>query len=1440
MASGHAVGYLLGPVAEAREGYYTGAVACGEPPGVWYGAGADELGLTGEVDATVMEAVYSHVLDPRDPASRDRTTWGEAASLAAGPRAYRDVDAIHRDLLAAEPDAGPERRAELRRAAERSARQAVMFIDATFSPAKSVTVLGVAFERAENDARAAAERAERAGRAEQAATARAEADAWAAHRAAVERAVMAGARAAIDYLQDRAGYSRVGHHGGGAGRWTDAHAFVVAQFLQHDSRDKDPQLHVHQAILNRVRCADGRWRTLDSRALHAHRGAAGAHGERVMEAHLARDLGVRLETRPDGRAREIVGVPQAVMDLFSSRRRAITDRTAELIRAYEQRHGRAPSALERSHIAQQATLATRAAKQHGGESLDARLDRWEREARTALAGGLAHVARAALEAGRAGPGGPGRFSPRDVIARAIARVSSDRQTWTRADLTRAVSDELPGHLGLDPARVGPLLESLTDRALVGAVVTKELEQTDTLTDELRLADGRSAYQEPAGARYAAPDQIAAEHALAEAGIARGAAALTEAEAADVAARYAAHGRELGADQAAAVRGVLTSGARVEVLAAAAGAGKSFVVGTIAEAWTEHGRRALGLAPSQVAAQVLAEEGVPALNLARWRGAQQRLATGRPTGDDEQYRIREGDLLVVDEAGMAATPDLADVVARAGAAGAKVLLVGDARQLAAVGPGGALADVGRSAATYELSQIRRFRAPWEGEASLRLRDADPAALDQYDRHGRIRAAATPEQARDMAARAWLADTLQGKESVLLVSSNEAAAAAAAHLRAELVRLGRVEHDGVPLGRDGTVAGVGDRIQARRNGWDLIGHDGNTRAPINRDTYAVVGTLPDGGLRVRDGAGVELILPARYVTEHVALAYASTVHGAQGRTVDTSHVIVGPGSDAAAIYVGLTRGRDGNTAWVITQPLPGDAPVGQAQDVHPRAARAVVTEVLQRAEDQRGALAEAEHHRDVAESTWTTVDRLADGIGIATTGRTTATLDLLVHAGDLTEHDRNALAADRAMPAVDRLLRAGELAGHDPARVLHAALAGRALDGARAPGQVLHARIREQLGDLAPTISSYRDLIPRDVTDRQRTHLTALADAADDRRRDLGARTADSAPAWATATLGPVPDDPLARASWEARAGWAAAYRENAEHDDDQVALGAAPPPGLAEKRAVWWTAHHALGLPDVAPEEAAMSEGQLRARIAAADRERVWAPRWVADELAATAEQAAARRADAAVWQARVDAGDGDEQLAADAERARAEADALDARHVELAEVDRARARWFAHTAATRDLAERSKAALHARGIDVDDPTDRVDGEEWLAEHHRAQAAEDPHRSIHPEDLVDDGDEQLLVDAADALETAVPDLRDTATADPSEHTDPGRHVPDPDPTTAAVERARAALAEIAARHAADEARSADDRAAELAGWATAGEDEHDLDEAVDDDSRKALT
>ena len=142
-------------------------------------------------------------------------------------------------------------------------RKNVAFLDATFSVQKSVTVLHTAFEAQEVQAASAAERARTAlasalqcgdtsavhRHTTELAEAEAENAAWAAHRQAVEDAIWAGNHAALDYLADKAGYARAGHHGGTAGRWVDAHDWTIASFFQHDSRNHDPQLHIHNACL---------------------------------------------------------------------------------------------------------------------------------------------------------------------------------------------------------------------------------------------------------------------------------------------------------------------------------------------------------------------------------------------------------------------------------------------------------------------------------------------------------------------------------------------------------------------------------------------------------------------------------------------------------------------------------------------------------------------------------------------------------------------------------------------------------------------------------------------------------------------------------------------------------------------------------------------------------------------------------------------------------------------------------------------------------------------------------------------------------------------------------------------------------------------------------------------------------------------------------------
>ena len=296
ITSGYDPGYLTRAVATGRENYYLSAVAeHGEPPGIRVGRGCPELGLAvgSEVGNKVMERLYGAFADPRDPAGE--ATLGRAPSGFAG----HDEKIAGRvaGLLAAEPEATQERRDQIIMQALKDQRAAVYFFDATFSVPKSVSLLHASLQ-------VRAQQAREAGRAD-------EAGEWAGRAQVVWDAVMAGNQAMLEYLQREAGYSRAGYHGQGSGRYVDAHEWVIASFAQHTSRDHDPQLHVHNAILNRVlredplasRPGDRRaWRTLDGTALYAAKPAAGAIAERTLAEYLTARLGVG-DGRAGGRAR---------------------------------------------------------------------------------------------------------------------------------------------------------------------------------------------------------------------------------------------------------------------------------------------------------------------------------------------------------------------------------------------------------------------------------------------------------------------------------------------------------------------------------------------------------------------------------------------------------------------------------------------------------------------------------------------------------------------------------------------------------------------------------------------------------------------------------------------------------------------------------------------------------------------------------------------------------------------------------------------------------------------------------------------------------------------------------------------------------------------------------------------------------------------------------
>jgi TrwC relaxase/AAA domain len=1245
------------PARSATDYYLSPAEKGGEPPGQWHGDGLADLGFrSGQViDRALFERLYGHFIDPRDPAGQAR--------LGRMPQKFRSAEEIYAVLTALEPEATAERRAELLTEARSQVRTSVQYFDATFSVSKSVTLLHAS--ALVNAAQAADE-----GDTEAAAY-------WGQAADAVWAAIQAGNTAALDYLQREAGYTRSGYHGRqvdgvSTGRWEDAHGFIVGSFAQHTSRDGDPQLHIHNLILNRVmRERDGAWRTLDSRALYEFRGAAAAIAALVTESALSREFGVGWVRRADGHGREVAGVGRALMAQFSSRRQSITELTAGLAAEFEAQHGYAPDARALGKLRQWANHASRAAKDDGPLDLAAEARRWAAQARAGEAGALEPVlaavsSRAGAGADRSEPEPVRRLSPeqeRELMAQALARVQQAQPAWRKADLIRHLGELLPDHVACaDDTTAAKLLPALADRVLAGAageeVLSLEAPEWPRVPEALRRRDGRSVFRPHGATRYATLAQLTMEERLTARAQEPGApriepelaARLLGADQAQLeaqlqaAAQPASAGQEptgsgLRLDQAAAAYLAVTSHRRAEILVGPAGSGKTRTAGEVARLWREAGTGDVwGLTTSQAARNVLREAGV--------RLADNTAVFLRRLEAGGRELVQPGTLLLLDEASMMSMTDLAAIMRLAAERDCRVLITGDHEQLAAVEGGGGMVMLTRQLGYVQLVEPVRFSQEWERVATLRLRSGDASVLTVYNDQGRLRGG-DAEEAIELACQAWLADFLTGREALLLARTEEQARELSRRVREDLRRYGLVaDGPALPL-RDGAVATAGDLIMPRKNDRRIsAGAPG--RWLTNRDVLRIEGargrSVTVRRLARRDKQtgrpvwSARFELPRTYLLSHCDLGYATTVHAAQGRTVDAAHLLVDGLGDRQGLYVGMSRGRLANYAYCVTGPstdnavqgsrpapeldrvrrigrqragLPPDdsttsTPTAEKEQRHPVSVLAEALgrdgAVLSATETLRRELSQADH-LGVLSSIW--YDLISR--------EQTARFDRLLRE-QLSAADAESALADPACTWLWRTLREAEAAGMDAGAVLQSAISGGSLRGARHVARVVDARIRRAIKNAVPQPRKpWIQQVPHTGNPDMDRFLAELAQAMDDRVGRIGDHVALTQPGWATAALGELPEDPVRRADWTARAGLLGAYREMYGFDSPVDAIGAEPGRTSPEARADWHAAFAALGRID-GIDLRSCSDGQLRLRRATYEQETSWAPPYVAEDL----------------------------------------------------------------------------------------------------------------------------------------------------------------------------------------------------------------------------------
>lgn len=907
--------------------YYTQA---GNPPGVWMGRGAHLLGLDGrQVTEAQMKALFGDGAHPdaeamidayiarhrrpdMTPAQVNRLVAEAEKTVQLGRRfgAYKRLDPfgdrVEARLATIEEQTGraptPVEVKAVKRQESARQRAGVAGFDVVFSPVKSAALV------------------------------------WALHpnaqvRTAVKTAHDAAVDSAMGMLEDHAAFTRAGT--GGVAQ-IETKGLIAARFDHHDSRAGDPNLHTHVPILNKVQGVDGKWRSLDARGLYAMTVAASEHYNTRFETEMAHRLGVTFTARADtGKGnepvREVTGVPGSVVKHFSRRRLDVETRYRQLIAAYRADHGYDPAASVCHGLARQATLDTRPGKDHL-RSLKQMRTEWAAELDTEFGPkGLAAITTAVpVGSPTATPATEG-WTPDEVdqaAAAVVTRVAESRATWTRWNLHAETERALRvGHRFTTPAAHAKAVEEVMDAAMSPAhSIRIDAPVFVPEPDQLRRSDGESVFAAHASTRFTSTAILDAEQRLLAAAHTSAGQAIDPATVTAALDGFeAGTGSRLDAGQRAMAAAFATDPRHLVVGLGPAGTGKTTTMRAYLHTLHASGRRLVPLATSATAAAVLAGDlGVPADNVHKFIHEHQHgphaqaLAQGQPAPRQaEFFALKPGDVVLVDEAGMAGTLNLDQLTAIAARYGAQVRLLGDHRQLSAVESGGALRLIAAEAGAVELTDLHRFTDPREAAATLALRDGDPSGLDFYEAHHRIRGGSKTAMI-DAAYTAWRTDTATGKSSVMVAASNVDVTALSARARADRVARGDVEAGGITL-HDGNTAGRGDWIITRDNHRRLTINGGKDFVR-NGAAWTVHQRHRDGGLTVKPRSGRGTVrLPADYVSQYVELGYATTINRIQGATVDTVHVLAAPDLAREHLYVAATRARTHTTVYTVTHDL-----------------------------------------------------------------------------------------------------------------------------------------------------------------------------------------------------------------------------------------------------------------------------------------------------------------------------------------------------------------------------------------------------------------------------------------------------------------------------------------------------------------------------------------
>lgn len=658
----------------------------------------------------------------------------------------------------------------------------------------------------------------------------------------------------------------------------------AAVVRHHTSRAGDPHRHLHLQVNARVQ-AGGRWRGLHSvgivDSIEALNGIG--HAAAMCDPELRTTLAAHGYSLDPATGEVCELAPYA--DAFSARASQINRNVDRYEAAWRREHpDREPGPKLRRAWDRRAWAEARPDKVVPRDGTDL-ATRWVEELH---------------DLGFTTPSEPATLLPttigrlnRDAVTEVVtSRLGARRSSWNAADIRGEVERVLASvDIVTAPAVRRELAEDLTARTI--AACRPLLDRLDVpehvraLTSATVL-DVEADLVDRLAARSLSPGQLAPALRLAPA---------TKLD-----------------DTQRAVAARLAGTARLVVVEGAAGTGKTTTLRATRDLVEDQDARLVVVTPTLKAARVAADQlGTAAFSAAhlahqhgfRWDddGRWTRDDT-RPTGPGRLDRLLSGDLLLIDEAGMLDQDTTLALLTIADEADARIAFVGDRHQLPAVGRGGVLDHAHRWAAEENqlvLEAVHRFSDTTYADLTLAMRTGeDPGAVFDV----LLERGAVVFHRSEVERLTAVADLAAASPADLVIADTRDQVA---DLNAQ-IRDHRLPATARPAdhGQVGHEPAVGDRVTTRRNDRALD--------VANRDQWTVTGRHDNGDLTVTGRRG-HRTLPATYAAAHVELCYATTVHGAQGETVDNAHFLLGETTGAASTYVAMTRGRHRNTAHLV---------------------------------------------------------------------------------------------------------------------------------------------------------------------------------------------------------------------------------------------------------------------------------------------------------------------------------------------------------------------------------------------------------------------------------------------------------------------------------------------------------------------------------------------